>query len=85
MDGLLKVVPRLATPWLIPTTNPTVLVPRLEPTHIKHLRTTAPTDMRVAKQERVEARKVAKQQRKKEVATIRPPQDASNGQMAIDK
>lgn len=84
MDGLLKMVPRLATPWLIPTTNPTIFVPSHKPTHIKHLKTTAPVDMRAAKQERVEVRKAAKERRKKK-PQITVPRTTSDAQMIIDK
>ncbi|KIM23025.1 hypothetical protein M408DRAFT_268368 [Serendipita vermifera MAFF 305830] len=84
MGGLLKMVPRLATPWLIPTTNPTIFVPSHKPTHIKHLKTTAPVDMRAAKQERVEVRKAAKERRKKK-AQITVPRTTSDAQMIIDK
>ncbi|KAK7032256.1 RNase P and RNase MRP subunit [Paramarasmius palmivorus] len=57
-------VPILSAPWLAPP-------PSLEdgrqvqivPTHIKQLRTTAPKDMRVAKEQRIEGRKAAKEKK----------------------
>jgi ribonuclease P/MRP protein subunit POP3 len=81
LTGLLDKIPRLATPWLIPTTNPTVLTSVLQSTHIKHVKTTAPTDLRAVKQERGQARKAAKQRRKESRrATERPisTMDTSN-------
>jgi ribonuclease P/MRP protein subunit POP3 len=84
LGGLLKVVPRLATPWLIPTTNRTTLVPRLELTRVKHLKTTAPIDIRAAKQERIEARKAAKQRRKRRSQATRSRREPSDTQMATD-
>lgn len=80
--ALLDKVPRLATPWLIPTTNPTILVPSLQPTHIKHVKTTAPTDLRVVKQERAKAKKEARQGRKKSKPD--PEQGISATDMSID-
>lgn len=64
LEKLIDKVPRLATPWLIPTTNPKILVPTLQPTHIKHVKTTAPVDQRAAKQERANSRKAAKKAKK---------------------
>ncbi|PVF93555.1 hypothetical protein CPB86DRAFT_808932 [Serendipita vermifera] len=72
---LLNKVPKLATPWLIPTTNPTIFTPHFRPTHIKHLKTTAPVDMRAAKAERSQAKKEAKQGKKARTDLNRP--DAS--------
>ncbi|KAG8814439.1 hypothetical protein FRC19_001763 [Serendipita sp. 401] len=63
MEELLRTVPRTATPWLIPTTNPVSLRPDFQPTHVKHLKTTMPVDMKAAKAERTEARKKAKRKR----------------------
>lgn len=83
LDGLLKMVPRLATPWLIPTTSRTLLAPRLELTHVKHLKTTAPVDIRAAKQERIEARKAEKQRRRRSKAT-RSQREPSDAQMVTD-
>ncbi|KAG8829880.1 hypothetical protein FRC17_005840 [Serendipita sp. 399] len=65
MQELLRMVPRIATPWLIPTTNPTVLAPVFQPTHVKHLKTTAPADMKAARSERTEARKQARERRRR--------------------
>ena len=84
LGGLLKMVPRLATPWLIPTTSRTLLAPRLELTHVKHLKTTAPADIRAAKQERIEARKAAKQQRKRRSQATCPQNEPPETQMVTD-
>lgn len=81
LDGLLKMVPRIATPWLIPTTSRTALVPRLELMHVKHLKTTAPIDIRAAKRERLEARKAAKQRRKRPSKASGPQRELADMQM----
>lgn len=60
---LIAKVNKLATPWLIPITGPATLSITHIPTHIKHLKTSAPVDLRAAKQERGRAKKEAKQRK----------------------
>lgn len=60
LHTMLEPIPVLAAPWL---SNPTPL-PTLIPTHIKQIRTTAPKDMKAAKEarnrERAEVKKAKK-------------------------
>jgi ribonuclease P/MRP protein subunit POP3 len=60
-DSLLDIVPILRASWLTPanTLGPEIPTP-LVPTHIKQVRTTAPKDMKVAKERRVKGRADAK-------------------------
>ncbi|KAG2748859.1 hypothetical protein P692DRAFT_20864215 [Suillus brevipes Sb2] len=56
---MLQSVPVISAPWLVPPVqpnNPKCLIP----THIKQLRTTAPKDMKSAKEQRAKARVAAK-------------------------
>ncbi|KAG1761118.1 hypothetical protein EDD22DRAFT_954356 [Suillus occidentalis] len=56
---MLQSVPVISAPWLVPPVqpnNPKCLIP----THIKQLRTTAPKDMKSAKEQRTKARVAAK-------------------------
>ncbi|KAG1753556.1 uncharacterized protein EDB91DRAFT_1098643 [Suillus paluster] len=56
---LLQSVPVISAPWLVPPVQPNP--PKcLIPTHIKQLRTTAPKDMKAAKDQRAKARAAAK-------------------------
>ncbi|KAG2068938.1 hypothetical protein BDR04DRAFT_1157337 [Suillus decipiens] len=56
---MLHSVPVISAPWLVPPVQPNS--PKcLIPTHIKQLRTTAPKDMKSAKEQRVKARVAAK-------------------------
>ncbi|OCH94751.1 hypothetical protein OBBRIDRAFT_722113 [Obba rivulosa] len=60
--SLLDNVPRLSASWLLPQTEATR--PTLIPTHIKQLRTTAPKDMKAAKEQRSQKRADAKERKK---------------------
>lgn len=56
---MLQSVPVISAPWLVPPVQPNS--PKcLIPTHIKQLRTTAPKDMKSAKEQRAKARVAAK-------------------------
>lgn len=56
---MLQSVPVISAPWLVPPVQPNS--PKcLVPTHIKQLRTTAPKDMKSAKEQRAKARVAAK-------------------------
>lgn len=56
---MLQPVPVISAPWLMPPVQPSS--PKcLIPTHIKQLRTTAPKDMKSAKEQRAKARVAAK-------------------------
>ncbi|KAG0692641.1 hypothetical protein DFH29DRAFT_475252 [Suillus ampliporus] len=56
---MLQSVPVISAPWLVPPVQPNP--PKyLIPTHIKQLRTTAPKDMKAAKEQRTKARAAAK-------------------------
>ncbi|TRM66095.1 hypothetical protein BD626DRAFT_486711 [Schizophyllum amplum] len=79
LDDMLTSVPTLAAAWLackphvrsVPsksTTIPTQLAaPAYIPTHVKQLRTTAPTDMRAAKEQRTRERKEVKERKREEL------------------
>jgi len=56
---LLDGVPTLVASWLA-----SIPRPQLVPTHIKQVRTTAPKDMKAAKERRLEGKALAKQRRK---------------------
>ncbi|KAF8973513.1 hypothetical protein BDZ97DRAFT_1647723 [Flammula alnicola] len=59
LKSMLEPVPILTASWLSQSKSS----PSLVPTHIKHLRTTAPKDMKEAKESRVQGRAVAKQKK----------------------
>ncbi|KAG2143004.1 hypothetical protein DEU56DRAFT_253078 [Suillus clintonianus] len=74
---MLQSVPIISAPWLVPPVQPNT--PKcLIPTHIKQLRTTAPKDMKSAKEQRAKARIAAKKNsakprpKKRVIATSRP-------------
>ncbi|KZV76934.1 hypothetical protein PENSPDRAFT_645693 [Peniophora sp. CONT] len=56
--GHIDALPPLHAPWLVPLQSR-----RLEPTHIKQLRTTAPKDMKKAKEARAQGRADAKERK----------------------
>jgi len=56
---MLQSVPIISAPWLVPPVQPASPRP-LIPTHIKQLRTSAPKDMKAAKEQRTKARAAAK-------------------------
>lgn len=56
---MLEPVPILAASWLTQSN----LTPSLIPTHIKHLRTTAPKDMKEAKEARMQGKATAKKRK----------------------
>ncbi|KAF8140573.1 hypothetical protein EV363DRAFT_1393507 [Boletus edulis] len=58
VQDVLDAVPVVSAPWLCPSA--TQGMPRFVPTHIKQLRTTAPKDMKDAKEQRTKARAAAK-------------------------
>ncbi|KAK1231635.1 RNase P and RNase MRP subunit [Marasmius sp. AFHP31] len=65
LESLIKEsIPIVTAPWLAPP--PPSQQKRIIPTHIKQLRTTAPKDMRVAKEERTVGRTAAKERKKQE-------------------
>lgn len=51
----------LSSTWL----SPIELAPILVPTHVKQIRTSAPKDMKVSKEARLEGRKAAKTRKQK--------------------
>lgn len=57
--ALLDSVPTLVATWLASTPRH-----QLVPTHIKQVRTSAPKDMKVAKERRLEGKTLVKQRRK---------------------
>ena len=59
---LLDSVPIVTAPWLSSTSNPSYA---LIATHIKQLKTTAPKDMRAARELRAQGRAAAKQRKEK--------------------
>ncbi|KAI0361350.1 hypothetical protein OH77DRAFT_1417588 [Trametes cingulata] len=68
LEALLRNVPRLAAPWL----EPTALAPAvaLIPTHVKQVRTTAPKDMKAAKEKRIRERAAARTRRNSKMSTL---------------
>lgn len=78
LTTLLSQTPVLAVPWQIPQAIPTKVATILERTHIKHIATTAPLDMNLARKERQQGRKNAKacrkttkmEERKKRIAKV---------------
>ena len=60
LHTMLEPIPVLAASWLSNTTH----LPSLIPTHIKHLRTTAPKDMKAAKEVRNRERAEVKRAKK---------------------
>ena len=59
-DSLLDSVPTLTASWLTPQAS----TERFIPTNIKQVRTSAPVDMKAAKERRVEGKQAAKQRKK---------------------
>ena len=64
LTTLLSQTPVLAVPWQIPQAIPSRVATILERTHIKHIATTAPLDMNLARKERQQGRKNAKTRRR---------------------
>ncbi|KAL0573958.1 RNase P and RNase MRP subunit [Marasmius crinis-equi] len=65
LESLIKDnIPIVSAPWLAPPLSNQQK--QLVPTHIKQLRTTAPKDMKVAKEQRAAGRKEAKERKKQE-------------------
>lgn len=62
LETVIDCVPLLNAPWII---LPDPASRRLEPTHIKQLRTTAPKDMKAAKELRAKGRAAAKERKKR--------------------
>ncbi|KAI0715346.1 hypothetical protein C8Q76DRAFT_453485 [Earliella scabrosa] len=62
LEALLGNVPLLSAPWLCPPTRDRTF--SLIPTHIKQLRTSAPKDMKAAKEKRFKERAAAKDRRR---------------------
>lgn len=63
LNGLLTSTPTVFAPWLVyqdAELRPQII---LEPTHIKQLRTSAPKDMRAAKEQRTKGKAEAKARR----------------------
>ncbi|KAI0639662.1 hypothetical protein C8Q77DRAFT_1082354 [Trametes polyzona] len=65
---LLQKIPLLAAPWLAPQCDPASV--SLVPTHIKQLRTTAPKDMKAAKEKRVRDRTAARERRRSTTQSV---------------
>lgn len=64
-DSLLESVPTLAASWLLPSRQSAAkVVCGIVPTHIKQLRTSAPKDMKAAKEARMRGRSAAKEKAK---------------------
>ena len=63
LHSMLEPIPVLAASWLSNTTSLSTLIP----TNIKHLRTTAPKDMKAAKEARKQGRAEAKKAKKKKL------------------
>jgi hypothetical protein len=63
LTTLLSQTPVLAVPWQIPQAIPSRVATILERTHIKHIATTAPLDMNLARKERQQGRQNAKARR----------------------
>jgi len=61
-DSLLQSVPTLTAPWLVPAQK--LPTKDLIPTHIKQIRTSAPKDMKTAKEQRAKGRAAAKKRTK---------------------
>jgi hypothetical protein len=57
LADILQSIPTLAVPWMTP---PMLSQQRYEPTHIKQLKTTAPKDIKAAKQKRLRGKAKAK-------------------------
>ncbi|KAF5368599.1 hypothetical protein D9758_002252 [Tetrapyrgos nigripes] len=64
LTSLLDSVPALSATWLTIPASTAKPPPSLIETHVKQLRTTAPKDMKAAKQHRIEGRAAAKERRK---------------------
>ncbi|KAI0375259.1 hypothetical protein BV20DRAFT_960358 [Pilatotrama ljubarskyi] len=62
LAALLVNIPRLTAPWLEPSTS--IPAVPLIPTHVKQVRTTAPKDMKAAKEKRLRERSAAKERRR---------------------
>ncbi|EIN13943.1 hypothetical protein PUNSTDRAFT_95379 [Punctularia strigosozonata HHB-11173 SS5] len=72
---ILEAIPPLVAPWLAKQFPGCVSDRLLEATHVKHLRTTAPIDMRAAKEARVKAKQVIKAKSRED---FRPPKRRSD-------
>jgi ribonuclease P/MRP protein subunit POP3 len=56
-------VSKLSTPWLLPIAGQATMSISHIPTHIKHIKTTAPVDLKAAKRERTHDKQEAKQRK----------------------
>ncbi|KAG7452308.1 uncharacterized protein BT62DRAFT_296796 [Guyanagaster necrorhizus] len=65
LSTILEAVPVIAAPWLVPQSN--VSDNQMVPTHIKQVCTSAPRDMKAAKEKRAAGRAAAKQKWRKDV------------------
>ncbi|KAH7927272.1 hypothetical protein BV22DRAFT_1032022 [Leucogyrophana mollusca] len=63
LQDLLASVPTVSAPWLVSPDASTPTQKQLVPTHIKQLRTTAPKDMKAAKEQRSKAKAAAKKKK----------------------
>jgi ribonuclease P/MRP protein subunit POP3 len=67
LKTLLEPIPLLAASWLAPSQER----PSLIPTHIKLLKTTAPKDMKEAKEARIQGKAAAKQRKAAQKANVK--------------
>jgi ribonuclease P/MRP protein subunit POP3 len=71
-DSLLESVPTLSAPWLLPPQQSSSRrTEDLVPTHIKQVRTSAPKDMKAAREQRVKGRAAAKEKMKEKIKNRR--------------
>ncbi|KIM79791.1 hypothetical protein PILCRDRAFT_822964 [Piloderma croceum F 1598] len=67
-DSLLESIPTLSAPWLLPPQQSSSRrTEDLVPTHIKQVRTSAPKDMKAAREQRVKGRAAAKERIKERI------------------
>jgi ribonuclease P/MRP protein subunit POP3 len=64
--ALMDAVPTLRASWLTSPAAASDLSKSLVPTHIKQVRTSAPKDMKLAKEQRTKSRAEAKERRKRQ-------------------
>ncbi|PBL00579.1 hypothetical protein ARMGADRAFT_915600 [Armillaria gallica] len=64
LSPILEAVPVISAPWFVPQSYASDK--QIVPTHIKQVRTSAPRDMKAAKEERAAGRTTAKQKRRKD-------------------
>ncbi len=64
LSPILEAVPVISAPWFVPQSYASDK--QIVPTHIKQVRTSAPRDMKAAKEERAAGRAAAKQKRRKD-------------------